>query len=133
MKFVEDMLQNSLKHHLDRYEGVLALLEDAFADYEAGRISINGYLDAVGAIDQRVRGERPLWLRLCDWSLALRWFNKAERRAFGEACDALDWCRNWAIRQRGVDVTACLESAGASAIANANDDVAYGQPLGVAA
>lgn len=127
MKIVEDMLQRLLKHHLDRYEGVLALLEEAFGEYEAGRASINGYLDAVCAIDRRVRRERPLWLRVCDWSLALRWLNAAERRAFGETCDGLDWCRNWAIRQRGVDVSSCLERAEAGA------DSGFNQPLGLAA
>lgn len=127
MRIVGDMLQYRMKHHLDRYEGVLAMLEDAFGDYETGKVSINGYLDAVIAIDQRVRRERPLWLHLCDWSLALRWLNSGERRAFRETCDALDWCRNWAIRQRGVDVTSCLERAGTSA------DHGLDQTLGLAA
>lgn len=127
MKIVGDMLQHRMKHHLDRYEGVLALLEEAFGEYEAGRSSINGYLDAVCAIDQRARRERPRWLRLCDWSLALRWLNDAERRAFRETCDALDWCRNWAIRQRGVDMTSCLERA------DANASHEFGQSLGLAA
>ncbi len=131
MKIVADMLQRRMKHHLDRYDGVLALLEDAFGEYEAGQTSINGYLDAVSAIEQRVRLERPLWLRLCDWSLALRWLNAGERRAFRETCDALEWCRNWAIRQRGVDVTTCLERADAGSVAAA--DYGFSPPLGVAA
>lgn len=59
MRIVGDMLQYRMKHHLDRYEGVLAMLEDAFGDYETGKVSINGYLDAVIAIDQRVRRVRP--------------------------------------------------------------------------
>lgn len=127
MKFFVDIIQHQLKDHLARYEGVLALLEDAFGDYESRRVSINGYLETVCAIDQRVRQQRPMWLRLCDWSLALRWLNSAERRAFRETCDALDWCRNWAIRQRGVDVTACLQHAVASA------DFGFGASLGVEA
>lgn len=114
MKLVMDLLHRRMKHHVDRHEGVLAQLEQAFGEYEAGQVSINGYLDTICAIDQRVRRERPVWLRLCDWSLALRWINGAERRAFRETCDALAWCRNWAIRQRGVDVAACLENAQAS-------------------
>lgn len=79
------------------------------------------------AIDQRVRRERPIWLHLCDWSLALRWLNSGEWRAFSETCDALDWCRNWAIRQHVVDVTSCLERADTSA------DQGFDQTLGHAA
>lgn len=114
MQFVMNVLQRWMKHHVDRYEGVLALLEESFGRYETGQISINAYLDAVGTLDQRVRAGRPLWLQLCDWSLAMRWINAAERRAFRETCDALDWCRNWAVRQRGVDVVTCIESARAN-------------------
>lgn len=131
MRIVMDMLHKHMKHHCDRYDGVLVQLEAAFGQYEARQISINGYLDAVGAIDQRIRQERPLWLRLCDWSIALRWLNRAERRAFQETCDGLDWCRNWAIRQRGVDVAACLESAEAQTAAN--EDFGFAPVLGVAA
>ncbi len=133
MQLVVNLLHSRMKHHLDRYDGVLVLLEAAFGQYESRQISINGYLDTVCAIDQRVRQQRPLWLQLCDWSLALRWLNSAERRAFNETCDALDWCRNWAIRQRGVDVATCLESATAHADANANGDYDFVPSLGLAA
>lgn len=127
MQFLVKMLHRRMKHHVDRHESMLLMLEDGFSSYEAGQISINGYLDLVCSTYQRVRKERALWLRLCDWSLALRWFNHAERRAFHETCDALDWCRNWAIRQRGVDVTTCLQSAAASA------DYGLAQPVLAAA
>jgi hypothetical protein len=127
MQFVMNMLQRRMRHRVDRYGSVLAALEEAFSSYEARQISINGYLDAVCAIDQRFRSERPTWLHLCDWSLALRWINGTERRAFRETCDALDWCRNWAIRQRGVDVASCLESA------RANVELGFAPALGAAA
>lgn len=127
MKFVMDLIQRGMKRRVERYENVLIALEEAFSSYEARQVSISGYLDAVCAIDQRFRSERPAWLHLCDWSLALRWINTAERRAFREACDALDWCRNWAVRQRGADVTSCLESA------RANADVGFGPALGAVA
>lgn len=114
MKVAKQTLERRMNHHADRYAQVLAMLEDAFGSYEAGHISINGYLEAVCAIDRNFRRERAMWLQLCDWSLALRWINQAERRAFVETCAALDWCRNWAIRQRRVDMTACLQSVDAS-------------------
>lgn len=110
MQFAIDLLQRRMKRHLERYDGVLVQLEEAFSNYEAKQTSINGYLETVQLIDQHFRRERAGWLRFCDWSLALRWINSAERRAFRETCDALDWCRNWAIRQRGVDVVTCLEN-----------------------
>ena len=113
MQFAMEMLQRRGRLPADRCEGVLAMLEEAFGHYEAGRMSINAYLETVCAIDHSFRRERALWLRLCDCSLALRWINRAERRAFVATCEALDWCRNWAIRQRGVDVSSCLVSVGA--------------------
>lgn len=131
MQLVVNLLHKRMKQNCDRYADVLVMLEDVFGQYEARQISINGYLDAVGAIDQRVRLERRMWLRLCDWSLALRWLNGAERRAFQETCDALDWCRNWAIRQRGVDVASCLERAAATSATN--EDYGFAPVLGVAA
>jgi hypothetical protein len=115
MQFAIEALHRRMRHHAGRYPCVLATLEDAFGDYKAGHMSITAYLEAVCAIDEGFRQRRALWLQLCDWSLVLRWINRAERRAFHETCDALDWCRNWAIRQRGVDITACLQRAGASA------------------
>ncbi len=127
MQFAMEMLQRRIRQHADRYERVLAALEEAFGKYEAGQISINAYLEAVCAIEQSFRNERALWLKLCDWSLALRWVNRSERRAFVETCDALDWCRNWAIRQRGVDVASCLQSVSAGV------DLGFGQSLGMAA
>lgn len=126
MQFVLQMLQRQIRHHADRYEGVLIKLDEALGSYEAGRSSINAYLATVCAIDQGFRRERALWLRLCDWSLVLRWINRSERRSFREACDALDWCRNWAVRQRGVDVTSCLRRVAAA------EDLGFGQ-CGVAA
>ncbi len=127
MQVAKEILQRLIKHHADRYERALAMLEEAFGHYEAGHISINAYLEAVCTIDQDFRRERALWLSLCDWSLALRWINRTERRAFVETCDALDWCRNWAIRQRGVDVSSCLVSLGAGV------EPGFGPALGMAA
>lgn len=127
MQLVMYSLHRQMERQQDQYANVLVALEDAFSRYEAGKLSINGYLDIICAIDRTVRRERPLWLRLCDRSMALRWINNAERRSFRETCDALEWCRNWAIRQRGMDITTCLENAQASM------DFGFVPALGVAA
>ena len=107
MEFVWTRLQRDIAQQIEKYDAVLVALEDAFNKYEAGRISINGYFETLCAIDEAVRRGRPFWLRLCDSSGALRGFNRTERRAFIGAIDALDWCRNWALRQRGVDMSTC--------------------------
>lgn len=120
-------LESRLNRHVEDHAAVMVELEQAFEAYEAGRISINGYLEAVIAIDHAMRRRRALWLWLCDASVVLRWVNRAERRAFREVLDALSWCRGWAMRQRGEDVTSCLASAGEAV------DFGFGDALGAAA
>lgn len=97
------------RRQIDCYHGVFAQLEDAFNAYEAGQISISGYARTVGELAQTVGEQRALWLRLCDWSVVLRWVNRAEREAFRETVAALDWCRDWVMRQRGAHMRACIK------------------------
>lgn len=105
------MLNTVAAQALDHYAGVYAELEAAFVRYEAGLISISGYIDTVTDLALTVRNDRALSLRLCDWSLVLRPVNRAERAAWHETLAALAWCRDWAIQQRGAEVAACLASA----------------------
>ena len=100
--------------YVQDYENVLIQLEQSFAQYEAGRTSIVAYLEAVNELAHHVRRRRALRLWLCDWIAPLHWLNRAERRAFRDMLEALEWCRAWALRQRGDDVASCLEVAGAN-------------------
>ena len=105
------LLLRATQRQLDHYHGVFERLEDAFNAYEAGQTSISAYAEVVGELAQAVSEQRAVWLWLCDWSVVLGWINRAERTAYRDTVAALDWCREWALQQRGAHVTACLEQA----------------------
>jgi len=115
MNSASSVFVGMINRQVENYSRTLVALEDAFNKYEAGWISITAYLETVCEVAQTFRRQRPLWLWLFDWSLVLRGVNSAERRAFDETLAALNWCREWAIQQRGADVVACLATAGTTA------------------
>lgn len=108
---IKEIIQSS---RLALYYNVIKEIETAFDKYEGGRISINAYLETVVAIEQTFRRQRPIWLWMLDGSGVLRGLNRSEREAFLETSAALAWCRDWALRQREIEMTSCLASASES-------------------